>query len=300
MSPSTRLKRPAGSAFVRGRGISEAALIPGPRSGFRMVPAGGDDAWRLRLRPRIPRRALPAQGMIPRIAPVGTQLVLCFIAEKVFGLAKSYDRHHPIPAVRARREPTQVPARQCRRGRRADPRRRTLGRVCRQGERPRDGRTDAARAAWPADVLLRINALDTGLALAGNAAVMPDRPGTILLPKCTGPADAVRLAHCRDALEATGDIEPGVTRILAIVTNTADTLFRRGASRRHQPLRPPLFRLVLPGTRPVPDRRARRRVWFPSVYVTMGDLDDLSEKSAAARRNGFEPRRVIIPRVSMP
>jgi acyl-CoA dehydrogenase len=50
----------------------------------------GPDARRHGLRQGIPRRALLARGLIPRIAPVSPQLILCFIAEKVLGLPKSY------------------------------------------------------------------------------------------------------------------------------------------------------------------------------------------------------------------
>ncbi|MGE8317745.1 MAG: HpcH/HpaI aldolase/citrate lyase family protein [Comamonas sp.] len=87
------------------------------------------------------------------------------------------------------------------------------------------------KALW-----VRINALDGPDALADLAAVIPARPQGIVLPKCAGRADLQRLAHYLDAFEAAAGIMPGSTRILAIVTETAQSLFGlhdyRGASAR--------------------------------------------------------------------
>ncbi len=70
-------------------------------------------------------------------------------------------------------------------------------------------------------VLVRLNALDTGLTLADLAAVMPARPWGVVLPKCEGAADIDRLSFYLDALEARDEIAPGSTRIVTVATETA-------------------------------------------------------------------------------
>lgn len=72
---------------------------------------------------------------------------------------------------------------------------------------------------------VRINALDGGDALADLAAAIPAAPYGIVLPKCAGREDMRQLAHYLDAFEAAAGAVPGATRILAIVTETAQSLF---------------------------------------------------------------------------
>ena len=45
------------------------------------------------------------------------------------------------------------------------------------------------------EVVVRINALDTGMTLGDLAAVIPGRPDGIVLPKCAGAADVNKLAR---------------------------------------------------------------------------------------------------------
>jgi len=80
-------------------------------------------------------------------------------------------------------------------------------------------------------LFVRINAFETGLSAADLAAVMPHAPDGIALPKCEGPGQVQRLAHMLDAFEAAHGIEPGRTLILAIVTETAGSLFSLGGYR---------------------------------------------------------------------
>ncbi len=75
---------------------------------------------------------------------------------------------------------------------------------------------------------VRINPLGSGMAAGDLAAVMPGRPGGIMLPKAQGRADLDRLDHYLTALEAAFDIEPGTTRVIALVTETAAAMFRAG------------------------------------------------------------------------
>src|SRR5690606_9209821 len=92
---------------------------------------------------------------------------------------------------------------------------------------------EATRAMLAAErsgkaLFVRVNALDTGLTLTDLAAVMPGRPDGIVLPKCSAADDLRRVDHYLDAFEVAGGIEPGSTRVLAIATETAESLFRLG------------------------------------------------------------------------
>jgi citrate lyase subunit beta/citryl-CoA lyase len=70
-------------------------------------------------------------------------------------------------------------------------------------------------------VFVRVNAFDTGLAAGDTAAVISSRPSGLMLPKAEGAADVERLSHILEGLEARDGIEPGVTRILTVATETA-------------------------------------------------------------------------------
>lgn len=82
---------------------------------------------------------------------------------------------------------------------------------------------------------VRINPLDSGLALADLAAIMPARPGGIMLPKAGGRADVDRLDHYLSAFEAAHGIADGSTPVIVIITETAEAMFHtadyRGAPR---------------------------------------------------------------------
>jgi citrate lyase subunit beta/citryl-CoA lyase len=87
-------------------------------------------------------------------------------------------------------------------------------------ERPRAGR---GGQLW-----VRINPLDTPLALPDLAAVVRGAPDGLMLPKADGPADVARLSHYLDALEAASGVAPGSIRILPVATETAIAPFRVG------------------------------------------------------------------------
>ena len=72
-------------------------------------------------------------------------------------------------------------------------------------------------------VFVRINALETGMALADLAAVLGGRPWGIVVPKCHLSRDLPLLGHYLDALETREGLGLGSTRILAIATETALT-----------------------------------------------------------------------------
>lgn len=73
-------------------------------------------------------------------------------------------------------------------------------------------------------LFVRINPLDSGLALQDLAAVV--RPGLagILQPKTTGAADVIRLGHYLDALEARAGMAPGSVAIVPVATETPQAM----------------------------------------------------------------------------
>ncbi|MFO1469372.1 MAG: CoA ester lyase, partial [Steroidobacteraceae bacterium] len=84
------------------------------------------------------------------------------------------------------------------------------------------------RAHRASQLWVRINPLDSGLALADLAAVVAADPDGVMLPKADGPEDVRRLSHYLDALEAQHGLEPGSIRIVPVATETAIAPFRLG------------------------------------------------------------------------
>jgi len=86
-----------------------------------------------------------------------------------------------------------------------------------------DRQSDARERLW-----VRVNPLDGPHTLADLAAVMPGRPGGIMLPKANGRGDVERLDHYLSAFEAAHGIAAGATRLIVLVTETAAAMFRTG------------------------------------------------------------------------
>ncbi len=85
-----------------------------------------------------------------------------------------------------------------------------------------------ARAQGHARLWVRINPVDGPFAVEDLAAVMPGRPGGIMLPKARGRQDVELLDHYLTALEAANGIEQGTTRVIALVTEAAQAMFTTG------------------------------------------------------------------------
>lgn len=96
-------------------------------------------------------------------------------------------------------------------------------------------RKDAARdiaAAFIAErrkdtqaaLYVRVNDFESGMTDGDLAAVVAARPDGIMLPKCVGSADVVRLAVKLRVHEAEAGLADGVTKILPIVTESARAL----------------------------------------------------------------------------
>jgi citrate lyase subunit beta / citryl-CoA lyase len=72
---------------------------------------------------------------------------------------------------------------------------------------------------------VRINPLDTDLALPDLAAVMPGAPDGIILPKTESAEEAIKLDHWLSALETREGLPLGSTKILVVATETSRSLF---------------------------------------------------------------------------
>ncbi|MFE6862048.1 HpcH/HpaI aldolase/citrate lyase family protein [Nocardia sp. NPDC057668] len=75
---------------------------------------------------------------------------------------------------------------------------------------------------------VRVNPLDGPHTLTDLAAVMPARPGGIMVPKTRGGGDVVIIDHYLSALEAANGIAPGSTEIIVLCTETAEGMFTTG------------------------------------------------------------------------
>jgi citrate lyase subunit beta/citryl-CoA lyase len=95
---------------------------------------------------------------------------------------------------------------------------------------------EAHGAAKRPYLLVRVNALDTGLIDADLDAVVGGRPDAILLPKAEGGPSVIHLDAKLAAREAIASLPDGAIKIMAIATETAAALFvagtYAGASRR--------------------------------------------------------------------
>lgn len=80
-------------------------------------------------------------------------------------------------------------------------------------------------------IWVRINPLSSGMAADDLAAVMPARPGGIMLPKAESARDMVALDVLLGKLEAAHGITPGSTPVHPLVTETAAAMFGTGTYR---------------------------------------------------------------------
>lgn len=75
---------------------------------------------------------------------------------------------------------------------------------------------------------VRINPLDGPYALEDLAAVVSARPGGIMLPKAYGREDVEVLNHYLTILEVAAGIEQDSTKVIVLVTETAEGMFTTG------------------------------------------------------------------------
>jgi citrate lyase subunit beta / citryl-CoA lyase len=94
---------------------------------------------------------------------------------------------------------------------------------------------DACKATSRPRLLVRVNAIATGLIDDDLAAVVSTRPDAIMLPKAEGGAGVIHADAKLAAREALEGIEDGAVKILAIATETATALFLAGTYRGASP-----------------------------------------------------------------
>lgn len=167
-------------------------------------------------------------------------------------------------------------------------------------------------------LFVRVNAFDTGETLRDMAAVMPGRPDGVVLPKCSGGADVAKLALYLDAFEAAHGIADGSTKILAIVTETAEALFGLSSYRDASPR---LCGMMWGGEDLAASLGASENrsdgVWhspyvmarnlclagaaaahvaaIDTVSTEIGNIERIGAEAREARRDGFAGKAVIHP-----
>jgi citrate lyase subunit beta/citryl-CoA lyase len=82
---------------------------------------------------------------------------------------------------------------------------------------------------------VRINPLDSGLALDDLAAVVQPGLHGIVLPKPTSSADLQRLAHMLDVLEVRAGMPPGEVSVLPVITETPQAMLNMNTFSVPQP-----------------------------------------------------------------
>ena len=88
---------------------------------------------------------------------------------------------------------------------------------------------------------VRVNALDSGLALDDLAAVVKPGLDALLIPKTNGAADLERIGHYLDALEARAGMTVGAVKFAIVATETAKAMFALGS---YAPAHPRLIALT--------------------------------------------------------
>ena len=166
---------------------------------------------------------------------------------------------------------------------------------------------------------VRVNALDTGMTLQDLAAVMPAAPDGIVLPKSHGGDDIRQLSHWLDAFEAAAGSQAGSTRIVAVATETAASVFGLGGYKNSSPRLAGLMwgaedlaaslgatENGSGGVFHSPFRLARdlclmgaaaaEVAAIDTVYTDIDNLAGLEAETRAARRDGFTVKALIHPK----
>jgi citrate lyase subunit beta/citryl-CoA lyase len=168
-------------------------------------------------------------------------------------------------------------------------------------------------------LIVRINALSTGLTEADLDAVMPGAPDAIMLPKAESGVDAGHLAAKIAVREAEGNLPDGGTRIIPIATETGRGIFGlssyAGATHRLAALTWGAEDLsadlgaetnrLTDGSYADPYRLARALTLFAAsaaqvdaidtVFTNFRDDEGFRAECIAARRDGFTGKMAIHP-----
>jgi citrate lyase subunit beta/citryl-CoA lyase len=167
--------------------------------------------------------------------------------------------------------------------------------------------------------IVRVNALDTGLALDDLAAVVKPGLDALLIPKVSGAADLERVGHYLDALETKAGMAQGSLKLASVATETAKAMFALGS---YAPAHPRLIALTWgaedlsaalgatdnkeqDGSWTFPYQLARAQCLFAAsaadvfaidtIYADFRDPDGLDRECRRSRRDGFVGRLAIHP-----
>jgi citrate lyase subunit beta/citryl-CoA lyase len=88
---------------------------------------------------------------------------------------------------------------------------------------------EVVRAHPGRGLIVRVNPRSTPWYLEDLAAAVPAGPAAVMLPKCRGPGDLLALNHHLEALEAAAGTPIGGIGVVAIVTETAGSVFALGS-----------------------------------------------------------------------
>jgi len=168
-------------------------------------------------------------------------------------------------------------------------------------------------------LVVRVNALDTGLTDADLDAVVGGRPDMILLPKAEGGAAVTHLDAKLTAREALHGLPEGSIKILALATETAASLFVCGTYRNSSPRligitwgaedlsaelgaetnRDEHGRFTSPywlaRNLSLAAASAARVQAIDTVYADFRNMDGLRAEAIEARRDGFTAKMAIHP-----
>jgi citrate lyase subunit beta/citryl-CoA lyase len=178
--------------------------------------------------------------------------------------------------------------------------------------RPRDRRS--------VQLWVRINPLDTDLALDDLAAVVAGGPDGLMLPKANGPQDVQQLSYYLDALEAQARQPAGSIKILPVATETAIAPFALagyatarlsrlagltwgaedlsaaiGASTNLDPAGGWALTYRMVRAQMLLAAHAAGVAAIETLYVDFRDDEGLSQSCSAARAEGFSGRIAIHP-----
>ncbi len=176
---------------------------------------------------------------------------------------------------------------------------------------------DKAARAW--SLFVRVNALDSGLALDDLAAIVKPGLDAVMLPKAEGARDVERLGHYLDAFEAVAGLPIGAIKICVVATETPRAMFSLGS---YAPPHPRLIGLTWGGedlaaalgatanrepdgswTFPYQVARtqcllaasAAEATPIDTISVDFRNLKALEEDCRRSRRDGFLGRMAIHP-----
>ncbi len=166
---------------------------------------------------------------------------------------------------------------------------------------------------------VRVNALDTGLALDDLAAVVKPGLDAIMIPKASGADDIARFGHYLDALETKAGMLLGSVKMAVVATETAKAMFALGS---YAPAHPRLVALTWgaedlsaalgatdnkepDGAWTFPYQLARAQCLFAAsaadvapidaIHADFRDLEGLERDCRRSRRDGFLGRMAIHP-----